>query len=196
MSFLSVLRGLYRFIRAHRRLKRVVRALLRLDEPFRRLVARAYTAYVLAQCAASGPGVRFAGRGHITHPNRLVLGSDVRIGEGHYFDSRGGLVIGDNTVISRCVTIFTSSHRYEGEALPFDDSYVCKPVLIGRNVWIGMRAVVVPGVSIGDGAVIGAGTVVTRDVPPLAVVGSSSTRIIRFRDVLRYRRLVREEDSC
>ena len=55
------------------------------------------------------------------------------------------------------------------------------PILIGNDVWIGQRAILMSGVTVGDGAVIGAGAVVTRDVPPYAIVGGNPARIIRYR---------------
>jgi acetyltransferase-like isoleucine patch superfamily enzyme len=54
-------------------------------------------------------------------------------------------------------------------------------VRIGNDVWIGTRAIILPGVQIGDGAIIGAGSVVTRDVPALAVVGGVPARVIKYR---------------
>ena len=54
-------------------------------------------------------------------------------------------------------------------------------VIIGNDVWIGMRSIIMPGVKIGDGAVIGAGAVVTKDVPDYAIVGGVPARIIKYR---------------
>ncbi len=54
-------------------------------------------------------------------------------------------------------------------------------VVIGNDVWIGANAIILPGVNIGDGAVIGAGTVVTKDVPPYAIVGGNPARVIKYR---------------
>lgn len=58
---------------------------------------------------------------------------------------------------------------------------VVKEVSIGNDVWIGMRSIIMPGVTIGNGVVIGAGAVVTKDVPDYAVVGGVPARIIKFR---------------
>ena len=61
----------------------------------------------------------------------------------------------------------------------------CKPVRIKRNVWIGANATILPGVTIGENAVVGAGSVVTKDVPDNAVVAGNPARLIRFLDAER-----------
>ncbi len=56
-----------------------------------------------------------------------------------------------------------------------------KQIVVGDDVWLGYGAIILPGVTIGDGAIIGAGTVVTKDVPPYAIVGGNPAKVIRFR---------------
>jgi len=125
----------------------------------------------------------------ITVPNQVTIGNNVHIGEFSYLATRGGLSIGDNTHISRNFIVYTSNHNYLGNALPYDDELLLKPVSIGKNVWIGMNVIVVPGVNIGDGAIIGMGTVVTKDVPPLSIIGCQPYRIIKYRDLSHYNEL-------
>lgn len=82
-------------------------------------------------------------------------------------------------------SIFTEKHNATGfdwisnSSLEKVDPY--KPVTIGNDVWIGLRVMVLGGVTIGDGAVVGAGAIVTKDVPPYAVVGGVPARIIKYR---------------
>jgi maltose O-acetyltransferase len=59
---------------------------------------------------------------------------------------------------------------------------VLKKITIEKDVWIGAQAVILPGVTVGEGAVVGAGAVVTKDVPPFAIIGGAPARIIRMRD--------------
>jgi acetyltransferase-like isoleucine patch superfamily enzyme len=136
-----------------------------------------------------GEGLRINGRITITHFNMLVVGTNVHIGRNAYFHTAGGLTIGDNTHISRNVTIYTAQHRYEGTALPYDDTFLYDPVFIGRNVWIGMNVSIVPGVTIGDGAIIGMGTVVSRNVGPGEIVGNARMRVLKDREKERYQSL-------
>lgn len=85
--------------------------------------------------------------------------------------------------------IITENHNYEGEKLPYDTTYIRKNVTIGDCVWVGSRVIIMGGVSIGEGAIIAAGSVVTKDVPPLAIVGGNPAKLIKYRDAEHYYRL-------
>jgi len=106
----------------------------------------------------------------------------------------GGLYLGDNIVVSRNCTIFTTSHVYQGELLPYSNKQMDNPVRIERNAWIGMNVTVIPGVTIGEGAVIGLDSVVTNDIPPLVIVGNEGAKILKYRD--HYDRLVSQGSFC
>lgn len=87
-------------------------------------------------------------------------------------------------------SIFTERHNGTGHSwTDKQDVYPYKKVTVGNDVWIGSRVMVVGGVTIGDGAVLAAGAVVTRDVPPYAVVGGVPAKVIKYRfseDVIEY----------
>ncbi len=136
-----------------------------------------------------GKGVHFHGRIRFVFPENIRLGNNVIVGENAYVDGRGGLIVGNNTHISRNVVI----HDYTGTCLPYDNNYILKPVFVGDNVWIGTNVVIVPGVEIGNGAIIGAGTVVSKSVPSLAIVGNQQIRIIKYREKAHYEELVAAE---
>ncbi len=82
--------------------------------------------------------------------------------------------------------IITQNHNYEGKEIPYDSTYVCKAVTIDDCVWFGNRVLVVGNVNIGEGAIIAAGAVVTKDVPPLAIVGGNPARILKYRDAAHF----------
>ncbi len=88
--------------------------------------------------------------------------------------------------------IITSNHNYEGVAIPYDSTNIDKPVTIGDYVWFGNRVTVVGGVSIGEGAIIAAGSVVCKDVPPFAIVGGNPAKVIKYRDKEHFERLKQE----
>ncbi|GAB3666943.1 hypothetical protein GCM10028791_42780 [Echinicola sediminis] len=144
---------------------------------------------ILSKVRDCGKGVKINGNIIITHPEFLVLGNNVHIGDGTYIHSDGGILVGDNTHISRNVVIYTSNHNYEGTALPYDDKRIYKSVKISENVWIGMNVCICPGVTIGEGAIIGLGAVVSKDVPPFSIIGSGPQRILKERNGERYRLL-------
>ena len=114
------------------------------------------------------------------------------------FGCGGGLVIGDGTIFAHDIQVFARNHYYDGddlELLPYDNRFVCKKVVIGKYVWIGARSTIMAGVTIGDGAVIAAGSVVTKDVPCCAVVGGNPARILKYRNAERFNELSAEGKS-
>ena len=86
--------------------------------------------------------------------------------------------IGDNLQMGPAVQLYTASHPVDPEVRRTGLEFA-KPIRIGSDVWIGGGAVILPGVSVGDGSVVGAGSVVTRDVPPLSVVAGNPARAVR-----------------
>ena len=97
----------------------------------------------------------------------ITVGKNVFFNTGCSFQDRGGINIGDGTMIGMNVTIATLNH-----GLPLETRNVTypSPVIIGDNVWIGSNATILPGVTIGDNSVVAAGAVVTKDVPANTVV--------------------------
>jgi len=144
------------------------------------------TQTILNKLQSCGTGVKINGKIIITEPQSCTIGNNVHIGNNAFFSTAGGLTIGDNTHISRNVTIYTVSHNYSGNTLPYDDDENPKPVLIGKNVWIGMSVNIVPGITIGDGAIISMGTLVTQDIPERAIAGNAPNKIINYRDEKHY----------
>ncbi|HUS16562.1 MAG TPA: acyltransferase [Chloroflexia bacterium] len=114
----------------------------------------------------------------------LQIGPDSLINRGCVLDARGPLQIGAHVSISPNVAILTTQHVMNDPAFPT----ATRPVVIGDYAWIGMRAMIMPGVTIGEGAVVAAGAIVTRDVAPYTVVGGSPARPIGTRKrPMRYR---------
>lgn len=106
----------------------------------------------------------------------ITLGKRIFINAGCKFQDQGGVTIGDDTLIGHNVVIATLNHELAPSRRA--DMHPA-PVVIGRNVWIGSNATILPGVGIGDDAVVAAASVVTRDVPAGAVVVGSPARVVR-----------------
>lgn len=118
-------------------------------------------------------GARFATGG-------ISIGSGSGLGVNCYV--HGPLRIGDNVMMGPEVTILTHTHNIERTDIPMGQQGMrVAEVVVGNDVWIGMRVVIMPGVKVGNGAVIGSCAVVTKDVPDFAVVGGVPAKIIKYR---------------
>ena len=106
----------------------------------------------------------------------LHIGKNVFINSGCKFQDQGGIYIGDGALIGHNVVIATLNHDFNPEKRR---GMYPKPVTLGKNVWIGSNSTICPGVKIGDNAVIGAGSVVTRDVPENMVAVGVPSKVIK-----------------
>ncbi len=109
----------------------------------------------------------------------IKVGKGVFINSGCCFQDQGGVTIGDGCLIGHQVVFATINHD-----LPPEDrgNMHLAPIVLGKDVWIGAHATILQGVTIGDGAVIAAGSVVTKDVPPKTVVAGVPAEIKKFID--------------
>jgi maltose O-acetyltransferase len=127
-----------------------------------------------------GPGVTFAGNVRIEGgpPGNLVLGELTFVNTGCRFDTSERITIGTRASIAQDVVVLTGSHEV-GDHEHRAGLDTRRPVTIGDGVWIGARSVVLPGVTVGAGAIVAAGSVVTRDVPPDTLVAGVPARVLR-----------------
>ncbi len=107
----------------------------------------------------------------------LTLGKGVFINIGCRFQDAGGITIGDGTLVGHGSTLTTLNHAVDPNRRA---DMIPAPNAIGRKVWLGAAVTVVPGVRIGDGAIVGAGAVVTKDVPANAIVAGVPAKVIRM----------------
>lgn len=119
----------------------------------------------------------------IRNPAAVQIGEGSIVGLWSVLDGRAGITIGRNVNISSDVSIWTYQHDLRSP----DFSAHGGPVVIGDRAWISYRSTILPGVTIGEGAVVAAGAVVTKDVPAFAIVGGVPATIIGERPTdLRY----------
>jgi len=107
-------------------------------------------------------------------PKNISIGEDTIIGDHAFLDGRAKLTIGNHVDIASSVMIYNSEHDLSKE----DFSAIEEPVEIGDYVFIGPRAIILPGVKIGRGAIVAAGAVVTSDVPDFTIVGGIPAKSI------------------
>ena len=128
-------------------------------------------------------------------PELLVVNDYVHIQQGCKLFSDGGITIGEGTIFAHDIQVMARNHLYDDvdlKSVPHDYRYKNKKVVIGNFYWIGARTTILPGVTIGDGAVIGTGSVVAYDVPKGAVVAGNPAKILKYRDINKFDELVKE----
>lgn len=156
----------------------------------KRLGRTFFTAFVRARAGAVGRGLKVNGLSFVTPQTRL--GNNVNF-NGLTVAGAGAVSIGDNFHSGPGCLLVTQDHNFDhGAAIPYDDTYVLRPITIEDNVWLGSRVIVLGGVTIGEGAIVQAGSCVTRDVPRCAIVGGHPAEVFKQRDVEHYERLKRE----
>lgn len=140
--------------------------------------------YAIRKLIYQGAGIEI-GSSHIHmgaqffYPANIKIGKDTIIGQNAFLDGRDMLKIGDHVDIASDVMIYNSEHDIHSE----DFHAVNGPVEIGDYVFIGPRAIILPGVKIGKGAVVAAGAVVTSDVPAFAIAGGVPAKVIGERKI-------------
>jgi len=109
----------------------------------------------------------------------LELSEHTNIGPAFSLTGTGTLSFGEHIAMGRECMFITHNHKYLKEGY---DGFEIKDIVVGDNVWFGHRVIVLSGVHIGDHAIIGAGAVVTKDVPAYAIVGGNPAKLIKFRN--------------
>ena len=123
----------------------------------------------------------------VTAPLQMVCADRVSIGRNVFINSnflamaRGGITIEDDVLIAANVSLISNNHDpYERQVL------TCKPVVIKKGAWIGAGATVLPGVTVGAYAIVGAASVVTHDVPDYAVVVGNPAKAVKMLDAAKF----------
>lgn len=119
---------------------------------------------------------------HIRNPKGITIEDGVSIGPKVLLDGRKGLHIGKNAVLGYECIIWTLNHDYN------DINFCGKgaPVKIGDYAWICSRSIILPGITIGEGAVVASGAIVTKDVPPYTIVGGIPAKKMGMREQKNY----------
>lgn len=119
---------------------------------------------------------------YMRYTSRIEIGKDVSINRGckffaSFFHKEVHIKIGNNVAIGPDATIFAAGHDYNYIDLPD----IADSVEIGNNVWVGGRAIILPGVKIGEGCIIGAGSIVTKNIPAWSIAVGNPARVIKQR---------------
>ncbi len=116
----------------------------------------------------------------IMPPFYIDMGKNIKIGKQVFINhnctcmTAGSITIDDCVMIGPQVTLLTANHDFDDH-----NTLICKPIRIKKNVWIGARATILPGITIGENSVVAGGSVVTKDVEPNVIVGGNPARVIK-----------------
>jgi len=150
---------------------------------FKKMTSYIYTSMVKAQCAEAKGYMKINGYSKVT--KKTFLGKNIHF-NGMRISGCGSVYVGDNFHSGAECMMITQVHNYEGEAIPYDSTYLCKDIRIEDNVWLGKRVMVLAGVHIGEGAIIQAGSVVVSDIPKCAIAGGHPAVVFSSRDIEHY----------
>jgi acetyltransferase-like isoleucine patch superfamily enzyme len=118
----------------------------------------------------------------MTNPERLTIGDSCAFADGTFFTAGGGITIGNHVATGPDVKIWSVNHRFEDPDVPWmKQGYERSPVVIEDDVWLGACVFVKPGVRIGKGSIISAGTVLSKSVPPFSIVAGNPGRVVGWR---------------
>jgi maltose O-acetyltransferase len=134
-------------------------------------------------------------KGIFNSSSKINIGDNCYIGPFAYWDALGDIKVGNNVIIGPKSIIWTYNHNFDSDTLiPYDEIELLKSVTIEDNVWIGIDVKIIPGVTIGEGAIIAMGSVVVNNIPPLAIVGGNPAKILKYRDSEKYTKLIQNGD--
>lgn len=151
-----------------------------------------WTAQIKRQVRECGAYLRVNRKSHVSW-KRVCLKDHVSF-NGMCIKGSGKVVIGNYFHSGQDCLMISEIHNYNcGEAIPYDNTYIQKEIIIDDFVWLGDRVIVLGGSHIGEGAIIQAGSVVVGDIPPMAIAGGHPAKPFKYRDIERFEKLKREK---
>ena len=137
---------------------------------------------VMKMLKGCGVGLRVGRKANIGSGQRVKIGKNCGLAEGLVI--LGDVEAGDDLMLGPEVVMISYNHEYSDPNVPMraQGASESRPIKIGDDVWIGMRAMIMPGVTIGSHAIVAGGSIVTKDVPDWAIVGGNPAKVIKYRD--------------
>lgn len=157
---------------------------------FRKLRSLIFTFKIKKTCGKYGIGLKV--NGYSSAGYNVILNDNVNF-NGMKITGGGKVIIGSNFHSGRNCMIIARYHNYNGERIPYDDTYIDKEVSIEDNVWLGHNVTILGGVCIGEGSIIQAGSVVSSTIPPLSIAGGNPCRPFKKRNENHYFTLKKQQ---
>lgn len=151
-----------------------------------KILGKYYVMRIRKTAAKCGEDLYVGGKTYVT--SNTYLGDHVCF-NGMRINGKGKVTIGSYFHSGTGCQMITSFHNYEGDAIPYDETYIDKDVTIGDCVWLGNNVIILGGVTIGEGAIIQAGSVVCKDIPPYSIAGGHPAMVFKTRDIEHYKTL-------
>ena len=135
---------------------------------------------IYTSCALDN-GVVLLSSGEVSEEPKIKIGSNTYINRHSFFDATMTIVVGEKCGIGPGCYITDHDHGLDPTLAPLDQELISQPTVIGDRVWIGANVTILKGVTVGDDAVIGAGSVVTKDIPAFAIAVGNPAKVLRIK---------------
>lgn len=153
-----------------------------------------YTNRIKKQCKRCGKNLHVNHMSNVT--SNTILKNNVNF-NGMNIRGRGMVIIGNYFHSGEDCLMITENHNYDkGNAIPYDNTCISKNIIIEDFVWLGSRVIILPGVKIGEGAIIQGGAVVSSDIPPYVMAGGNPAKVFKYRNIEHFKKLKKENKFC
>jgi len=164
--------------------EKMINILRLLNKKYRLIMKFVYTMIVKSKCENYHGPVYVNFRSNVSR--KTTLGKNINF-NGMKITGEGKVTIGDNFHSGQDCLMITQNHNYDtGKAIPYDGTYLMKDIVIKENVWLGDRVIILGGVTIEEGAIIQAGSVVVKSIPKCAIAGGHPAKVFKYRDIEHY----------
>lgn len=171
-------------------IKNSIKFILKIIKKIKRII---YTKKISLQCKSYEYPLRVNANSSVT--SNTVLHKNVNF-NGMKIKGAGKVDIGSNFHSGEDCLMISQNHNYDdGKMIPYDKTYILKNITIEDNVWLGDRVIILGGVTIGEGAIIQAGSVVVNDIAKYSIAGGHPAKVFSKRDVEHYKKLKKEGKS-
>jgi acetyltransferase-like isoleucine patch superfamily enzyme len=164
-------------------MKKIILFIFKICHHLNRIGRSFRTKLYLLQFSSAGKNISIFFPVVIEGKDSVKIGNNTGIGSFTHIWGNGGVEIGDNVLIASHCCISSLNHNYNAKKI-IDGGCIAKKVIIENDVWLGYNVTILPGVSIGQGSVIGAGSVVVSSIPPYSIAVGNPAKVVKKRLII------------